>query len=56
LQRLLYGGEGIFDKLLWGVVVVALESALKESLGGLRARANSKCLVLKIVAAGAVIV
>jgi hypothetical protein len=56
LQSLLNGREGILDELLWGVVVVALEPALEESLGSLGARTDGKCLVLKVVPAGAVVI
>ena len=56
LQCFLYGRQGILDELLRGVVLVALESALKASLGGLTARTNSKCLVLKVIPTGAVII
>jgi hypothetical protein len=56
LQCLLYGGEGVLDELLRGVVIVALEPALQESLGGLGTRTDGECLVLKVVPAGAVVV
>jgi hypothetical protein len=56
LQSLLNGREGILDELLWGVVVVALEPALEESLGSLGARTDGESLVLKVVPAGAVVI